>query len=228
MSSDFATDVAGFVGEIVMTAVGYNVSGDSAHLGNSRAFLRALSKNFLPILPSDAGKLVSCLLDNFVSYVPSSPHALSSPQSSPINEIFSPRNDANNASSSSSNSVVNGGSVAWKSSVDQLVTSIGSVGLSDGGGGGGSAAASYRRMVASFEEEPVESLEKQEIAFNLIAHVLEKVYVDPKLLEQVRIIAKEQLQSMPAFLKVSFIGVQFSVRCLEHLRPLATLLLKFE
>ncbi|KAI8532956.1 hypothetical protein RHMOL_Rhmol11G0258500 [Rhododendron molle] len=186
LSSDFATDVSGFVGEIMMTAVGYNVSGDSAHLGNSRAFLRALSKNFLPILPSDAGKLVSCLLDNFVSYVPSSPHAVSSSQSSPINESFSPRNDANNASSSSSNSVANGGSVAWKSSVDQLVTSIGSVGLSDGGGGGGSAAASYRRMVASFEEEPVESLEKQEIAFNLIAHVLEKVYVDPKLLEQIR------------------------------------------
>lgn len=200
LSSDFATEVAGFVGEIVITAVGYNVGGD---LGNSRVFLRALSKNFLPVLPSDAGRLVSCLLDNFVSYIPnsSSPRALSSAQSSPINESFSPRNDGTNASGSSTSSVVNGGSVAWKSSVDQLVTSIGSVGISDGGGGG-SAAASYRRMVASFEEEPVESLEKQEIAFNLIAHIVEKVYIDPKLLEQVRIIAKEQLQSISPFLKI--------------------------
>ncbi|KAL6963883.1 1-phosphatidylinositol 4-kinase [Sarracenia purpurea var. burkii] len=224
LSPDFATDVAGFMGEIVLSAVG-NVNGD---LGIFRAFLRALSKSFLTILPSDADRLVSFLLDHFISFVPNYTRDLvpstpdTSSRSSPItanhhqpNESFSPRKEVSNASDSSSSSasrvaddatipsrllVINGGGVAWKSSVDQLVTSIGSVGLNDGGGG--SAAAAYRRLVLSFEEEQVESLEKQEIAFKLIAHILDKVHIDPTLLEQVRIIAKEQLQSMPAFLKI--------------------------
>ncbi|KAI8028634.1 Phosphatidylinositol 4-kinase alpha 1 [Camellia lanceoleosa] len=93
---------------------------------------------------------------------------------------------------------MNGYSVAWKSSVDQLVTSIGSVGLNDGGGN----AAGYKQLVVTFEGEPVERLEKQEIAFKLIAHILDKVFIDTKLLDQVMIIAKEQLQSMSAFLKI--------------------------
>ena len=53
-----------------------------------------------------------------------------------------------------------------------------------------------------FEEESVEFLERQEIAFKLIAHVLEKVHVEPVLLEQVRLIGKKQIQSMSVFLKV--------------------------
>ncbi|PSS29414.1 Phosphatidylinositol 4-kinase alpha 1 like [Actinidia chinensis var. chinensis] len=212
-SADLATDVAGFMGEIVLSAVG-NVSGD---LGLSRAFLRALSQSFLPVLPSDADKLVSCLLDNFVSYVPNSPRELipttpdASSHSSPIamnhyqpNEGMSPKNEASNASGSSSSSasrvsVMNGGSMAWKSSVDQLVSSIGNAGFNDGGG---ASAAPYRRLITSFEEEPVESLEKQEIAFKMIAHILDKGRIEPKLLEHVRIIAKEKLQSMPVFLKI--------------------------
>uniref|UniRef100_A0A5B7AN74 1-phosphatidylinositol 4-kinase n=1 Tax=Davidia involucrata TaxID=16924 RepID=A0A5B7AN74_DAVIN len=222
LSSDFATDVAELMGEIMISAVS-NVSGD---LGISRVFLSALSQCFPPILPSDADKLVSCLLDHFVSYVPNSPRELvsatpeaSSSQSSPItanhhqpNEISSPGNEASNISGSSSSaasrfaddattasskgSVVNGGSIAWKSSVDQLVMNIG---FNDGGGGG---AAKYRQQIAFFEEESVENLEKQEIAFKLIGHILDKVHINPKLLEQVRSIAKEQLQSMSVFLKI--------------------------
>ena len=92
----------------MLSAVG-NVSGD---LGLYRAFLRALSQSFLPVLPSDADKLVSCLLDNFVSYVPNSPRELvpttpnASSHSSPItanhyqpNEGMSPKIEASNASS---------------------------------------------------------------------------------------------------------------------------------
>ncbi|XAR72828.1 1-phosphatidylinositol 4-kinase [Bertholletia excelsa] len=223
LSADFATDVAGFMGEIVISAVG-NASGD---LGISRAFLKALSQSFLPIVPSDADRLVSCLLDHFVSYVPNSPMELvpatpeaSSSQSSPIaqnhfqpNDSSSPRNEVSNASGSSSSSAskvaddattassrgsgVNGSSVAWKS-IDQLVSSIGGIGFSDAGGN----EAAYRRQISTFEEEPIESLEKQEIAFKLIAHILDKICIDTKLLEQVRIIAKEQLHSMSAFLKI--------------------------
>ncbi|KAI8025784.1 Phosphatidylinositol 4-kinase alpha 1 [Camellia lanceoleosa] len=188
LSSDFATDVAEFMGDIVMSAVG-NESGD---LRISRAFLRALSQSFLPILISDADKLVAYLLDHFVSDVPNSF------QSSPI--IASPQNHVSGSSSSSASreSPMNGYSVTWKSSVDQLVTSIGSVGFNDGGGN----AAGYKQLVVTFEGEPVERLEKQEIAFKLIAHILDKVFIDTKLLDQVMIIAKEQLQSMSAFLKI--------------------------
>ncbi|XP_028065668.1 phosphatidylinositol 4-kinase alpha 1-like [Camellia sinensis] len=213
LSSDFAADVACFMEDIVISAVA-NVNGE---LGISRAFLGALSQSFLPILASDADKLVSCLLDHFVSYVPNSPATPepSSSQSSPMtanyyqtNENSSPRLDVSNAygsssSSASRGSVMNGGSIGWKSNVDQLVASIGSVGFNDGGGGGGGGSATaYRRLVVTFEEEPVESLEKQEIAFKLITHILDKAHIDPKLLEQVRIIAKEQLQSMSSFLKI--------------------------
>ncbi|CAL5377227.1 unnamed protein product [Camellia sinensis] len=188
LSSDFAADVAEFMGDIVMSAVG-NETGD---LRISRAFLRALSQSFLPILISDADKLVAYLLDHFVSDVPNSF------QSSPI--FASPQNHVSGSSSSSASreSAMNGYSVAWKSSVDQLVTSIGSVGFNDGGGN----AAGYKQLVVTFEGEPVERLEKQEIAFKLIAHILDKVFIDTKLLDQVMIIAKEQLQSMSAFLKI--------------------------
>ncbi|KAJ4715172.1 Phosphatidylinositol 4-kinase alpha 1-like [Melia azedarach] len=60
----------------------------------------------------------------------------------------------------------------------------------------------FRQQVASYEEESVEGLKKQEIAYKLITHVLDKVQIDSKHLEQVRFIAKQQLQSMAAFLKI--------------------------
>ncbi|CAH8350432.1 unnamed protein product [Eruca vesicaria subsp. sativa] len=59
----------------------------------------------------------------------------------------------------------------------------------------------FRQQVASFEDESIESLEKQEIIFKLISHVLGKVKVDSKLHDQVSSIARRKLQSMSAFLK---------------------------
>ncbi|KAK3023015.1 hypothetical protein RJ639_045009, partial [Escallonia herrerae] len=193
--------------------------GDS---GLVRAFLNSLSQNFPPILPSDSNKLVSSLLVRLEISAPSSPREpasttpeASSSQSSPLsanhyqaNAKGSPGNEASNASGSSSSGVADdatptssrglvmtGGSVVWKSNVDVLATGVG---LNDGGGSG----VIYRRFLALFEEETLESLEKQEIAFKLFGHVLDKVAIDPKLLEQVRVIAKEQLQSMVVFLKI--------------------------
>ncbi|XP_030545471.1 phosphatidylinositol 4-kinase alpha 1-like isoform X3 [Rhodamnia argentea] len=79
----------------------------------------------------------------------------------------------------------------------------------DGGGivggcsNGGRVAAMIKQQVASFEEESVENLEKQEIAYRLITHILDKVQIDDsKLLEQVRLLARKQVQSMPAFFKI--------------------------
>ena len=214
-ASDFATDIAGFTGEIVISATG-NVSGD---LGISRVFLNALALNFPPILSSDANRLVSCLLERLEITVPNSPRELisseaASSQSSPLslnhfpyhsNERASPGNEVSNASgssgsvaddaSSSKGIVTNGGSAGWKSNVDILNVSTG---LNDGGGGKG--------ILISFEQESLENLEKQEIAFKLIRHILDKATVDSKLLEQVRLVTKEQLQSMLAFLKVGFLN----------------------
>ncbi|KAA8545952.1 hypothetical protein F0562_020597 [Nyssa sinensis] len=190
LSSDFATDVAAFMGEIVISAV-TNVSGD---LGICRAFLSALSQSFPPILPTDADKLVSCLLDHFVSDVPSPGNEVSNTSRSSSSAAASVADDATTAWSKGS--MINGESISWKSSVDQLVMNIG---FNDGGGGG---AARYRQLVAAFEEESVEGLEKQEIAFKLIEHILDKVHINPQLLEQVSNIAKEQLQSMSVFLKI--------------------------
>lgn len=88
----------------------------------------------------------------------------------------------------------NGSSVYWNSCADHMNFSI------DGGG------AMFAQQVASFEDESMESLEKQEVAFKLIAHTSEKVSIDQMHLERVRLIAKKQLQSMSAFLKVNANG----------------------
>lgn len=92
---------------------------------------------------------------------------------------------ASHASSnqSSMSAVVNGGSLVWESDVDKL-------------------NSGFSQQVVSFEHESIESLEKQEIVFRLITHILDKVKVDSKLHDQVSSIAKRQLHSMSAFLKV--------------------------
>lgn len=220
-SSDFADEVAGFTGEVVLSAF---AEQDSVI---ARAFLIAVSQNFLPISSSDGNKLVTCLIEQYAAQiavaVPSTPGEQnagnldnSSAQSSPLsgnhqsqtNYNGSPTSNSSGAASkaagddatastaSSRGSVVtNGGSHIWRSNADQLAQNLG---LNDGGPGGGSSG----QQVTSFEEESVDFLERQEIAFKVIAHVLEKVHVDPALLEQARLIGKKQIQSMSAFLKI--------------------------
>ena len=196
--------------------------------GIARAFLAALSQNFLPISSFDANRLVTCLIDQFaaptVGPVPGMPREQlaaenSSAQSSPIsvnhqsltNYNDSPGNEnasgssssvaskaADDVSTASSRGMVNGGNHVWRTGADQLAQNLG---LNDGGLG----AFSSGQQVVLFEEESVEFLERQEIAFKLIAHVLEKAHVEPALLEQVRLIGKKQIQSMSVFLKVYFV-----------------------
>lgn len=213
LSQDFATEVAGFMGEVVIAAV-TNV-GDN--MGISRAFLTALSQNFPPVSPSDAEKLVTYLLDGVSASlpVPASPRdqmrvssGASSAQSSPLNvkhsneSATSPANDTSQLSNSSGSSIsrFTDEATSGYTKILGLTNGAGNVGssFSDGVGNG----AGYRHQVGLFEEETVESLEKQQIAFMLIAHVLERVQIDPKLVEEVRLIAKRQLQSIPIFLKV--------------------------
>nr|XP_011464124.1 PREDICTED: phosphatidylinositol 4-kinase alpha 1 [Fragaria vesca subsp. vesca] len=214
LSPDFAAEVAGFSGEVVVAAI----SNGGEDLAISRAFLMALSQSFPPILPHDAEKLINMLIDQFavvsgnVAQSPVTPRGrnvanseTSSTQSSPLNNgnHHQPNesNEVSNVSGSSGSAssrgsmVMNGSSIMWKSGVDQLGVTFG---LNDGGGG----AAMLRQQVAQFEEESVESLEKQEVAFKLIAHILEKARIDTGLLEEVRSISKRQLQSMYVFLRI--------------------------
>ncbi|XP_042499214.1 phosphatidylinositol 4-kinase alpha 1-like isoform X2 [Macadamia integrifolia] len=221
LSPDFATEVADFMGGIVIAAT---IINDEA--GISRVFLKAVSQNCPPISPEAADILVSRLLEQFSVAAPTSPREAaflisenSSSQSSPLgshhlqpNGSASPRNEASNASVSSSNSVsrvvddvttassrgaaVNGSTIGWRSSVDQLGMNLG---YNDSGGGG---AAWLRQQIASFEEESVEILEKQEIALRLLWHIVDKVPLGAVHLDQVKIFSKKQLQSSVAFLKI--------------------------
>ncbi|KAF2608454.1 hypothetical protein F2Q68_00043396 [Brassica cretica] len=211
LSPEFATEVARFTGEVVIAATSCGGGDGDCDPSIAKAFLVALSQNFPSILQSDGDKLITMLLDQFVvSRAPPSPKEqqnsansdTSSAQSSPVStnrypsgktEESSPGDGSTVSSKSSSSVVVNGGSIVWKTGVDQL-----SFGFSEGSGGSNPV---FRQQVASFEDESIESLEKQEIAFRLITHILEKVKVDSKLQDQVRFIAKRQLQSMSAFLK---------------------------
>ncbi|KAJ0010169.1 hypothetical protein Pint_34609 [Pistacia integerrima] len=196
VSPDFAADIAAVAGEVVLAAINCNMAEDS---GVSRAFLLALSRNFPPILASDANTVVTCLFDQFAVPIPASPREqmiinseTSSSQSSPIilNHLQLQLSSNNESESSPGNEVTSH-------------ISVSSVSINGGGSifGGVNDVPQVRQQVASYEEEPVESLEKQEIAFKLITHILDKVQIDSKLLEQVRFIAKKQLHSLCAFMK---------------------------
>ncbi|KAK4401558.1 Phosphatidylinositol 4-kinase alpha 1, partial [Sesamum angolense] len=214
-SPDFGSDVAGFTAEIVIQTI------SNADSSVSRVLLKALCSNFPPILPSDVNKLISVLLDRFEIPVPSSPREVilatpdaASAQSSPlsVNHYQSPGVEVSIISADSSSSaaskddgsssrgiVVNGGgSITWRSNGDIFGASLG---FADGDRGSGAGTVAYKKAVTFFEEESVESLEKQEIVFKLIGHVFSKA-LDPQLVEQVRGMAKDQLESMLAFLKI--------------------------
>ncbi|KAL5788548.1 hypothetical protein ACOSP7_005497 [Xanthoceras sorbifolium] len=197
---DFSDEIAGFTGEVVLSAINDNGNGvdDS---GIARVFLLALSKNFPPISPTDADKLATGLLDQLTVPIPSSPREqirinseTASCQSSPLSANHLQSSQINGSESSPGNeatSQVSGSSGSSKASSVMV-----------NGGGSIFGGMSDKQQVASCEEDSVESLEKQEIVFKLIGHVLDKVQVDSKLLDQVRSIARRQLQSMSAFLKI--------------------------
>ena len=225
-SPDFASEIADFSGDVVLCSIGDNSAISRVFLtALSQNFLPISNSDADRLVTCLIDQVA-------IAAAPGTPreHAqannseASSAQSSPLsananhhyqqNESTSPGNEVSHLSGSSSSRVgdevtsatsskgsvvMNGGSsILWKSGVDQLGLNFG---FNDGGGGGGGAAV-FRQQVVSFEDESVDSLEKQEIAFKLIAHILDKVHVDTRVLEQVRLITKKQLQSLSVFLKV--------------------------
>ncbi|KAL0412502.1 UNVERIFIED_CONTAM: Phosphatidylinositol 4-kinase alpha 1 [Sesamum radiatum] len=199
VSPTFASDVAGFTGDVVMQTIR---NGDSSI---SKIFLSAVCLNFPPILPADANKLIALLVDGLDVTIPSSPRdtMLTTPtgasaQSSPlsVNHCQSPvvggSTDLGEAPSPAAFGVDTPFSGGAKGSGDSFG------GTNDGSG----APGGIKKAVLSFEGESVESLQRLETVLQLIRLVLDKADIDPKILEQVRGIAKGQLQSMLAFLKI--------------------------
>ncbi|XP_008775172.2 phosphatidylinositol 4-kinase alpha 1 isoform X2 [Phoenix dactylifera] len=199
-SPELASDLSAFLGETLVSATLY--AGDDPAI--ARAFLAAVAQSCPPLIPADAERLVGSLLDQFgppadeaaTSSSENSSSWSSSAQSTPSKgkakeEDREVADDGTSVVSSSSKEN-EGSGISRRSSVDRLGTT---------GGGGGSPAV--RQDVAAFEEESVEGLEKQEIAFRLFGQVLDRVgVIKSGQVEQVRMVAAKQLKSLPAFLKI--------------------------
>ncbi|XP_021731625.1 LOW QUALITY PROTEIN: phosphatidylinositol 4-kinase alpha 1-like [Chenopodium quinoa] len=216
LSEEFSDEVAGFLGEIVISAFNNAYNNDGSNSDDSKickAFLTSLSENCPPVSRSDAEKLINLLIEHVPAVVyPSSPRDVnvasgtSSFQSSPASLNYfhphdspSPMNDHGQLSmlSGGGSRVVVDDAVSTASSRVSEMNGVSSIASHMDGEG------LVRRQVANFEEESVESLEKQEVLFKLVGFILDnKVEVDHRLLEQVRLVAKRQLQSSSAFLKL--------------------------
>ncbi|XP_022947644.1 phosphatidylinositol 4-kinase alpha 1-like isoform X2 [Cucurbita moschata] len=197
ITPDFSAEVAVYTGEVVASAISSS-AGDSSI---SRSFLMVLSKHFFPVLPSDANKIVEMVIERFLLTGSCAPreHMQGNSDSSAFHSIegSSPQNGGeDNISSWKSSASSYGSGVLWKSSADQLGSMFG---FNDGGGGG---EVLLKQQVAIFEEESLECVEKQAIAFELLAHILDKARIDSSLWDQARSIAKKQLQSLLIFVKI--------------------------
>ncbi|KAL4194748.1 hypothetical protein AMTRI_Chr05g70010 [Amborella trichopoda] len=216
VNPEFASKIKNFMGEITIAAITHNETPIS------RAFLAALSQHCPPISAPDAEKLISFILDRFLiseASSSSSSETLSSAHNSPFEsrkqrfqEVSSPISDSiDSAGSTPSKSkgkeefvdevssigsrgikANGGGSVAGRSSLDQLAVPLGF----------GDGITSLRQQITAFEEESAEGLERQEVAYRLLAHVLDNVVVKGGQLEQVRMAVDKQLKSLPTFLKI--------------------------
>ncbi|XP_068668107.1 phosphatidylinositol 4-kinase alpha 1-like isoform X2 [Aristolochia californica] len=227
LSPEFAAAVGPLVSEVLATALG-NAGESSPEI--ARAFLFAVARHCPPLPPAQVDRLLSSLLDHFVS---AADESLTSPRetsssglsasammSMQSNSDSSPRSDGGDGSVTSSAATTpsskgkgkekhrdsattddevsskrlsNGnGGLAGRSSLDQLGMPFGS---NDG-------AAQLRQNVVAFEEESIEGLEKQEVAFKLFAHILDKSQVKSGYLKQIRSVTEKQLRSLPAFLKI--------------------------
>ncbi|KAI3928954.1 hypothetical protein MKW98_014545 [Papaver atlanticum] len=69
-------------------------------------------------------------------------------------------------------------------------------------GGSIMSRITLKQQVALFEEESVECLEKNLIALSLLGHIAEKIPMKTADLDQVRLVAKKQLQTSVIFLKI--------------------------
>ncbi|KAI3901545.1 hypothetical protein MKW92_021504 [Papaver armeniacum] len=69
--------------------------------------------------------------------------------------------------------------------------------------GGSIMSITLKQQVALFEEESIENLEKNVIALRFLGHIAEKIPMKTADLDQVRLVAKKQLQASVIFLKIT-------------------------
>lgn len=218
LSEEFADEVAGFLGQIVISAFNnaYNNGGSNSDESKiCKVFLTCLSESFPRISPPDAETLINILLEQVPVVYPGSPRdvgiasGVSSFQSSPASlSFFQPHDSPSPMNEASQLSLSSGGTGAGSRNVADDAVSTTSSRVSEMNGVGSitsnlDSGGHVRRQVANFEEESVESLERQEIVFKLVGFILDnRVEIDQTLVEQVRLVAKRQLQSSSNFLKL--------------------------
>lgn len=179
VSADLADEISGLIGDVVLIAYKGNCDGAGVDMEIVRVFLVALAKDFPPISLADADKIVTGLLDQLSIPVPPRDQMISGSETT--SSHGSPLSGNNLHPSQANGSPGNEGASS--------ASSKGSSAMINGGSG-------------QHDEDSVESLEKHDIIFKLIGHVLDHSQIDSKLLEQVRAIVRKQLQFMSAFLKV--------------------------
>ncbi|MQL86751.1 hypothetical protein Taro_019277, partial [Colocasia esculenta] len=201
LSPDFSAELSNFFGGTLVAAA--EALGPDAAI--ARAFMVAVSQNCPPILTADAERLLDCLLEQFsgsaevedlLSTSSSDNSAWSLSVQGTPSKVKGREEDKEIADDgdSEASSKANGSVISGRSSVDQLA------GSNETSGGVGPAT---KQHVVAFEEESIEGLEKQEIAFKLFSHVLDRGgVVKTGHLEQVRKVAAKQLKSLPSFLKI--------------------------
>ncbi|RWW29204.1 hypothetical protein BHE74_00032624 [Ensete ventricosum] len=205
LSPDLCADLSAFFGGTVVAVVSILSGGGDGDPVIARTFLVAISRSCPPIGPAESERLVGCLLDQFAS------------------------RGADEATSLSSRS---GNSSSWSSSVqstpskgktkdedreppDDAASEVSSVTPMGNGNSGGIAGSGADQLISNegsgvvrqdmvvFEEETVDRLEKQEIAFRLFGQMMDRNGgINSEHLEQVRKVATKHIKSLPAFLKV--------------------------
>ncbi|KAH7684907.1 Phosphatidylinositol kinase protein [Dioscorea alata] len=196
LSPDFASELSPLLGPLLVSAV--------TDPSIPRAFLSAVALHCPPIPPADSDRVVVSLLEQFGPNVLADESVSVSVSMSSLSEISSSWGSSAQSTPSKGKGKEEDRDVADDGISEASVSSKpndtsnarSSVDQSDGG-------VAVRQDVSALEEESVEALEKQEIAFRLFGQMLSQSgSVKAGHLEQVRKVATKQLKSLPGFLKI--------------------------
>lgn len=203
ISPDFVPEVGSLFGQVLFYALGPRSTGEDSGIVN--AFLASAAETSPLVADVDAELLVVRLMEHLrtdgedaVTMTSSASSENSNSTSTSVNTPSKVKGkEEMDDGSSEVLSVVNRGRLSARSSLDQLT--------GDGGGGceGGEVV---KPNVVTFEDESIEELERQVIAFKLLGKVLSKTGV-AKLahIEHIRRVAMKQLKSLPQFLMVIYL-----------------------
>ncbi|CAL9779627.1 unnamed protein product [Musa acuminata subsp. burmannicoides] len=205
LSPDLSADLSAFFGGTVVAVVSILSGGGDGDPAIARTFLVAISRSCPPIGPAESERLVGCLLDQFASRGAEEATSVSS------------LSENSSSWSSSVQSTPSKGKTKDedRETADDAASEVSSVTPMGNGSSGGIAGSGADQLISNegpgvvrqdmvvFEEETVDRLEKQEIAFRLFGQMMDRNgAINSEHLEQVRKVATKQIKSLPAFLKV--------------------------